>query len=91
MFSPSLSDMPEADAVSVCPTCAVPLIAGAPVAALLGLAAAAAVGVLVRVSWCPLSSVKDTRTLIVLPSSASTSVYVALVPPEMSESLESHW
>ena len=35
LVSPSLSDMPDVDAVSVCPTCTVPLIAGAPFAALL--------------------------------------------------------
>ena len=82
--------MPEVDALSVCPTCAVPLTVGPPAAALLGLAATAAVAVLVSVSWWPLSSVKDTRTLMASPTSASTSVYVEPVPPEMSESLEIH-
>ena len=69
--SPSLSDMPDVDAVSICPTCAVPLIVGAPVAALLGLAATAAVASLVSDSSLPASSVKLTRTLMVLPSSAA--------------------
>ena len=74
MFSPSLSDMPEVDALSVSPTWAVPLIAGSPVAALLVLAATAPVAALISVSWFPLSSVKDTRTLTTLPVSASASV-----------------
>ena len=33
---PSLSMMPDVAAVSVCPTCAVPVIVGAPVAGLFG-------------------------------------------------------
>ena len=61
-------------AVSVCPTCAAPVIAGAPVAGVLAAAATAAVAVLVSVSGLLASSVKITFTLIVLPRSAPTSV-----------------
>ena len=60
--------------VSVCPTCAVPVIVGAPVAGVLAAAATAAVAVLVSVSGLLASSVKITFTLIVLPRSAPTSV-----------------
>ena len=66
--------MPEVSAVSVSPTCAVPLMMGCPVAGLLGLAFTASVATLVRLSACPLSSVKDTATVMTLPSSVSTSV-----------------
>ena len=72
LASPSLSDMPDVDAVSVCPTCAIPLIVGAPVAALLGLAASTAL--LVNDSSLPASSVKVTLTSMGLPSSAATRV-----------------
>ena len=66
--------MPVVSAVSVSPTWAVPLIVGAPVAGLLGAADTAAVAALVSVSSLPPSSVKDTCTVTVLPSSASASV-----------------
>ena len=49
-----------------------------------GAAATAAVAALVSASWCPASSVNDTRTLTALPSSASARVYVELVAPDMS-------
>ena len=61
-------------AVSVSPTWAVPLIVGAPVTGEFGLAATASVAALVSVSPMPASSVKDTCTLTVLPSSASKMV-----------------
>ena len=61
-------------AVSVSPTCAVPLMVGKPVAGVLGRAATAAIAVLVRISSLFLSSVKVTRTLMALPSSESTRV-----------------
>ena len=70
MSSPSPSAMPLVSAVSVSPTWAVPLMVGAPVARLLGRAATAAVAALVRVSSLSASSVKLTRTLMVLPWSA---------------------
>ena len=69
--------MPVVTAVSICPTCAVPVIPGAPVAGLLVTAAAltAAVAALVRgPSAYPSLSLKPTFTLIVLPWSAPTSV-----------------
>ena len=69
-------------AVSVCPTCAVPVIAGAPVAGVFGAAATATVAVLVSVSGLLASSVKLTFTLIVVPWSAATSVWVLAVAPE---------
>ena len=65
--------MPPVTAVSVSPTRAVPVIVGTPVAGLLA-AATVAVAALVRISGLPSSSVKLTFTLIVLPSSAATSV-----------------
>ena len=65
--------MPVVTAVSVWPTRAVPVIVGAPVAGLLA-AATVAVAALVRVSVWLASSVKVTRTLIVVPSSAATRV-----------------
>ena len=78
--------------MSTCPTCTVPLIVGTPVAGELGLAATAPVSTLVKASPLPLSSVKEIRTLMALPSSVSASVYVALVAPEISASLlASHW
>ena len=61
-------------AVSVCPTCAVPAIVGAPVAGGLAAAKTAAVAALVSVSALLASSVKLTLTLIVVPWSAATSV-----------------
>ena len=45
--------MPVVEAVSVCPTCAVPVIVGAPVAGVFGVPASVAVGALVRVSSPP--------------------------------------
>ena len=74
MVSPSASSTCEVSAVSVSPTCAVPLMVGAPVAGLFGLAATAAVVALVSVSSLPASSVKDTFTLMALPSSLSVRV-----------------
>ena len=66
--------MPDVSAASVSPTWDVPLMAGAPVAGLLGRACTVAVAALLRVSSLPRSSVKLTCTLTVLPPSASTSV-----------------
>ena len=66
--------MPVVTAVSVSPTCAVPVIVGMPVAGLLAAAATVAVAALERVSGLPSSSVKLTFTLIVLPRSAATRV-----------------
>ena len=63
--------MPEVSAVSVSPTCAVPLMVGCPVAGLLGRASTVPVAALVNSSSLPAPSVKDTRTLTVLPSSLS--------------------
>jgi hypothetical protein len=60
--------------VSVSPTWAVPLMVGAPVARELGLAATVSVATLVRDSWLSASSLKETRTLMVLPASAVTKV-----------------
>ena len=90
--SPFASAISDVFAVSVSPTWAVPSMVGPPVAVLLGLPATAGVAALVNVSWLPLSSVKETRTLIALPSSESVRVYVELVAPAISVSLfESHW
>ena len=66
--------MAAVPAVSVCPTCAVPVIVGAPVAGVFGAAATAAVAALVSVSGLLASSVKLTVTLTVVPWSAATSV-----------------
>ena len=66
--------MLEMSAASVSPTWTVPLMVGCPVAGLLAFAATASVAALVTVSALPASSVKDTVTLMVLPSSASVSV-----------------
>ena len=63
--------MPDVSAVRVSPTCAVPLIVSAPVAAVFAAATTAAVAALVSDSSFPASSVKDTFTLMALPSSAS--------------------
>ena len=82
-------------AVSVCPTCAVPVIVGAPVAGVLGAAETAAVAALVSVSALLASSLKLTVTLIVVPWSAATSVWVLAVAPEMFVSVPPsnriHW
>ena len=66
--------MPEVATVRVSPTWAVPLMAGFPVAGLLGAAATAPVAAPVRVSEYPPLSVKATRTLMVRPTSADTRV-----------------
>ena len=83
--------MPDVSAVRVSPTWAVPLMAGAPVAGLLGFGSTASVAVLVSVSALPSSSVKDTFTVTALPSSATASVYVLPVAPAMSAPSASHW
>ena len=60
--------------------------------ALLALATTAAVPALVSVSELPASSVKVTSTLMILPKSVDTRVYVSPVAPEIAVSrLESHW
>ena len=79
MSSPSASATAEVSAVSVSPTWAAPLMARAPVAGLLATCCWTAkltesVAALVRDSEYPPLSVKDTRTLTVLPSSAVTRV-----------------
>ena len=66
--------MPLVSAVSVSPTCTVPLMVGKPVGGLFGRAATAAIAALVRVSRLFASSAKDTLTLMVLPLSAGTRV-----------------
>ena len=66
--------MPAVDAVRVSPTCAVPPIVGAPVAGRFGRGSTVAVGALVNDSALPASSVNDSRTFTVRPSSASVSV-----------------
>ena len=66
--------MPDVSAVNVSPTWAVPLMFGSPVAGVFGFASTAAVAALVSVSALPASSVKDTFTLMALPSSASARV-----------------
>ena len=83
--------MPEVSAVNVSPTWAVPLMLGKPVAVVLALAATASVAALVRVSLFSASSVKETFTLIVLPWSASVSVWLEPLAPAMSVSSASHW
>ena len=75
--------MPDTSTVSVSATWAVPLMVGRPVAGLLAFAATASVAALVNDSALPASSAKDTVTLTVLPTSASTRVYAALVAPAM--------
>ena len=74
LVRPLASMMPVVTAVSVCPTCAVPLTVGAPVAGMFGGGATTAVAALVSVSEWPTSSVKLTRTLMALPWSAATRV-----------------
>ena len=69
--------MPVVSAVRVSPTWAVPLMVGAPVAGVLGVGGAAAtalVTALVSSSSLPASSVKETLTLMALPSSSATRV-----------------
>ena len=65
--------MPVVLAVSVSPTRAVPVMVGAPVAGLLT-AVTAAVAALVNDSALSASSLKDTWTLMALPTSAATSM-----------------
>ena len=64
------------DAISVSPTCAVPVMEGAPVAGLLeaGAVTTESVAALVRVSSFSASSVKLTLTLMVSPTSSETNV-----------------
>ena len=64
--------MAEASTVSVRRTWGVPPMVGSPVAGLFGGGATATVAALVRLSWLFASSVKETLTFMVLPSSAST-------------------
>ena len=71
---PSASAIPDVSAVSVSPTWVVPVMVGAPAAGVLGLAATAAVAPLVSDSAFSASSVKDTFTLMALPSSLSVRV-----------------
>ena len=69
--------MPVVSAVSVSPTWAVPVMVGNPVAGVLGgggAGATAPVAALVSCSSLPASSVKDTLTLMALPSSSSARV-----------------
>ena len=66
--------MPAVLAVSVWPTWAVPLMVGAPVAEVLGLAATSPVGSLVSVSGLPSASVKLTVTVMALPESSPVRV-----------------
>ena len=63
---------------------------GAPVAEWLGRGSTAAVASLVRDSALPRSSVNETVTLMVLPSSLSARVWLELVAPSISASSASH-
>ena len=83
--------MPVVEAVRVSPTWAAPVMVGAPVAGVLGGGAAAAVGSLVSDSSWPSSSVKVTRTLMVLPSSSEIRVKVELLAPAITAPSASHW
>ena len=74
LVSPLASAMPVVEAVSVWPTCAVPVMVGAPVAAVFGTPASVAVGALVRVSSPPRMSTKRTSTLTFLPRSSAVRV-----------------
>ena len=86
-------------AVSVSPTVGVPVIVGAPVAGVLVDAETVAVAALVSGPsvWLVVASVSrnETFTLIFLPSSSATSVYVLSLAPEMSASVplvtRTHW
>ena len=70
---PLVSVIADVPAVRMLPTAVLPVMVGWPVAALfVGAVAVAVVPALVRVSAFPSSSVKDTRTLMVLSSSALT-------------------
>ena len=66
--------MPVVTAVSVWPTCAVPVMVGAPVAGVFGAPATVSVGALVRCSSLPKSSGKLTSILTFLPRSSSVRV-----------------
>ena len=85
--------MPEVTAASVSPTWVVPLMLGAPVGGVFGGGAAttAPVGSLVNDSSWPSSSVKVTRTLMVLPSSSEIRVKVELLAPAITAPSASHW
>ena len=72
--NPSTSALVPTVAVSVWPTCAVPVIPGLPVAAVLAGRAMITDTLLVSVSALLASSVKLTLTLIVVPRSAVTGV-----------------
>ncbi len=89
LFRLSASMMPDVAAVSVWPTCAVPLIVGAPVAGLFA-AATVVVASLVRTSSKPPPSVNDTSTLIAAPASATASVEVIEFAPVMSAPSRRH-
>ena len=71
---PSASAMLDVSTHSVRRTWGVPLMVGAPVGELFGRGATATVAALVRLSALFASSVKETLTFMVLPSSASTRV-----------------
>ena len=58
--------MADVDAVSVCPTCAVPLIVGAPVAALLGTTATA--NEAMAAATCPRAASPPEDALVIVPS-----------------------
>ena len=83
--------MPDVCARSTRFTWAIPLMVGAPVARLLGRAATAAVGSLVSDSTFPASSVKDTRTLMVRPTSLRVRVRLGPSAPSMSLPRAIHW
>ncbi len=96
LFRPSESDKSVVSAVSVSPTRIVPVMVGSPVAVVLDTITSASgiikggadsLASLVSDSALPASSVKVTRTLMALPSSASVTVYVELVAPSMSASV----
>ena len=71
---PSASAISDVSTDSVRRTWGVPLMVGAPVGGLFGRGATATVAALVRLSALFASSVKETLTFMVLPSSASTRV-----------------
>ena len=95
MVRPSSSVIEDVSAVSVCSTCGVPLMVGAPAAGVLALASTVQVAALVSDSSLPRSSVNETFTLMVWPWSASARVWVEPVPPAMSASsvpsFRTHW
>ena len=67
------------------------LWSAAPVAATLAGLVTASVAGLVRVSEYPSSSVNDTLTFILLPTSSAVRRWVLPVAPGMSASSLSHW